>query len=1116
MISDALRTRSALFLAFVLMAALGRPPATLAADPAAQTPPSEWIEAEKKIYRDLLRGAAPAEVLVVPFEVDGASVDRIGRTLMARYLAEQLRIRADAEVPSLTLVARALGQDARRYDDDEVCRLANDLKAKLLIRGLVAHDMGERLKVSVSVQVRDGDAPFSPQMKADRMELSGLPFSDEKPPEEVFRLAVGQVISWLPVESKPERPRLVYPAAPPDALPATLAEICSARDLSPVVAARRLQLLGALLPGDTTARQHLFERSLVALDAVAPESPDYPILKATALYRLHRRPAAVAALASLRTPEERFLAARLDGDLPGVEKALSAIEGPVPRLLAEIEASDLSLEYDAEVGDRTNGPADLPAGWKAAVARRMGAPDQWEVEPNLLVKKELDAAFPVDGPTADTLAASRLARGESLDEGEEIDLAPYRHWRRLLTGPDAKRFAADAAAPTPLDHLDLLAAFAEFNLVKLVELRSRVQDLPDEALALLDLYDATYRGHPEFEYWRARTLNDAASKRLPEAREKLRAEAKARAVDAFRWAQGQTSVSRRAHELADHKTPDGKPLAEYDHDYPRRPYWNISREGDRRVLRPDAFTGSNAEEVRLSGPAARILTTLNLLYDETPFGAVKLLYEQIGAKAGAEAADRFLAANPRRLRGHPQLPGFKAGIELKKGGVPAAEAVYRAAIAEAPLVWRPYDGYGAILMERGELKQAAELYLSYPPFRHPETVRSGYAVTLSHRAKGVGLSLWLRGAVDQAAPFFRIAAQTDTGSGADFYSKAKLAEMEGDYRGAAKWYLTFAKRYDNAMAYGHYIELLHCLGQGKLAWSLFDATVARVNWPNVWVSAQVGLRVEGKSPDEVSAWFSRPDVNQAAQKARGYGIVATYLVDRAPEPRVVDWLRAAGPPLAPLAAFAKFYGLFRAGKFAEAADPYDSDLGTVRREKGLFEALLPILVRADIKISARTKAEEAIAAPCNSSASFYLCLCRAELLGTEGRHVEAEAELKKALYQMPDAEPAPFTNWYLLVDTAEWLYGETKEERYRKLTVEWAKVHEQMLPTQAWAYAIEARHTDNAGDRRRALALTLYLDRSSERIADIPKEEKDLARQWLEDNNPFLQQKAPKPPVADL
>jgi hypothetical protein len=56
----------------------------------------------------------------------------------------------------------------------------------------------------------------------------------------------------------------------------------------------------------------------------------------------------------------------------------------------------------------------------------------------------------------------------------------------------------------------------------------------------------------------------------------------------------------------------------------------------------------------------------------------------------------------------------------------------------------------------------------------------------------------------------------------------------------------------------------------------------------------------------------------------------------------------------------------------------------------------------------------------------------------------------------------------------------------------------------AWAYAVEAKYAENPSERLRALALTLYLDRDSERINNFSESEKAKASEWLKENNPFL------------
>jgi hypothetical protein len=105
---------------------------------------------------------------------------------------------------------------------------------------------------------------------------------------------------------------------------------------------------------------------------------------------------------------------------------------------------------------------------------------------------------------------------------------------------------------------------------------------------------------------------------------------------------------------------------------------------------------------------------------------------------------------------------------------------------------------------------------------------------------------------------------------------------------------------------------------------------------------------------------------------------------------------------------------------------------------------------------------------------------------------------------MPPTGFRPLFGWYQLVEACEWLYEDTKHAEYRSLALYWAKLHQQIQPMFAWAYAVEAKYTDSPVDRLRALAMTLYLDKRSERIAGFSEPDQAKALEWLKKNNPFL------------
>jgi hypothetical protein len=92
---------------------------------------------------------------------------------------------------------------------------------------------------------------------------------------------------------------------------------------------------------------------------------------------------------------------------------------------------------------------------------------------------------------------------------------------------------------------------------------------------------------------------------------------------------------------------------------------------------------------------------------------------------------------------------------------------------------------------------------------------------------------------------------------------------------------------------------------------------------------------------------------------------------------------------------------------------------------------------------------------------------------------------------------------YQYVEACEWLFKETQDERFIKMLLEWVRAHHKVLPADAWAYAVQFTYDKDAGERMRALAMTLYLDPQSERIAKASAAEREAAKKWLSQHNPF-------------
>jgi hypothetical protein len=134
---------------------------------------------------------------------------------------------------------------------------------------------------------------------------------------------------------------------------------------------------------------------------------------------------------------------------------------------------------------------------------------------------------------------------------------------------------------------------------------------------------------------------------------------------------------------------------------------------------------------------------------------------------------------------------------------------------------------------------------------------------------------------------------------------------------------------------------------------------------------------------------------------------------------------------------------------------------------------------------------------------YKALLTKAILAAGKKENDEALRALQQAFNIHPFTGSRLFDTWYELVETCEWLYVNFGDKRYLDLGMKWAKSYQVIQPMYSWAYAFEAKYAQNTEARKRALALALYLDRNSERIANIPESEKQNARKWLEYNNPF-------------
>ncbi len=407
-------------------------------------PESAWRSGEEAYYEGLL-SKGRFDFLVVPFQVQDYALDRSTRSLMTAELALAIGA-AEKKVPDPYLVARALGDGERRLNAERINRLADKLRVGRIVWGYVGHSRDKNMRITIQYQDRTED-PRAPRGAFEARQFEKVPFSEEDPPADVFQRMLPEVLKTIGIDfpAPTSRPESRFDSAAK--LPLSPMSFVSGRP-EPARDAYALQLLAALAPVRAERlRERLIEKSILAILAMSPASPDYRTLKARALMQMGQRPAALKALGVPESDEEKHLFA----------------------LLAFTD-------------------------W-----------DAWSQHENGRLKVLLDREFPIPSFTAE-----RIVRGAaSLDDMSKVrtalDLSVLDHVRRYSETQGTTWCCEPITARlTALDYLDFLENVGTDNLVRRAYLVAWAQALPQEALDFLARIDSVYRDQPQLTVERAR------------------------------------------------------------------------------------------------------------------------------------------------------------------------------------------------------------------------------------------------------------------------------------------------------------------------------------------------------------------------------------------------------------------------------------------------------------------------------------------------------------------------------------------------------------------------------------------------------------------------------------
>jgi hypothetical protein len=1119
---------------------------------------SRWELSERERFKALLVKDR-YDVIVVPFQVEQAPLDRATRSYMAMYLAEQILQRSGYTVADPHLVARALGDGQRHIPSSSVYQLAHAVGARLIIWGHAAQGYGSDRDVTFQFKVKSGELPIdetTPTKVYKSRPTRDDPTSRTRAyqnflvhPAEEYPPLVSDLLPHLPIDLEARATQIDNSNVSAVSLSRSPVDLVR-DDRSLVQLIYDLHLLALLTPKYSERLKDRFaEKAMLALSFLESDIPEYRILKARTLMMLGVRPAALKFLGEPQTIEEEYYTEYLNGNLPAASQLAARPTSNQARLIANLELAEMAVHYGkfslARVDERVASLDLLGTQWEILVRHAMVDHDLRIQFDNKKVLDLLNSWYPSEAVDMQSLIVrTSMARAEN--ESDELSAIHDAVRRLVKDNPDRFCCDNDLFRPSHLDLLDLLDAMATGNLARQIEYQNAYQRLPDASTGQLDRLERIYEGHPVFTMLRAQTAAYASHGAEGAARDVLERSAYANALRAYFWSRGQSHVSLAARHLIEafSRGNDGHFQDVYESDYPLRAFYA-------RLRGFELYRGTHQSRDALRNSA----------FHTYPVRQLNDAY-RIGTKPKEELVE-LLGSIEGRFDGSLEVAVIRAEAALDVNDYQTAESAYRQLLVLRPHQWAPYEGLTKTLLKNGRADEAASVAMSYPGFSSDSGDDSG---ELASRAYSMGSELFLAGKLDAARAFYEVAAMASPVSYENLASEARLRVLDQEFGDSLESLQQWARNPRSHSADTDYprrdfLSMLHASGYSKGAWDGFNLLLEWLDEPHLWESALVGHRISATSDSDLIAWASQEELGSKGEYGNraARNLLRAAVTDRVPSaemiqaladidapvwgfggrnyrraffsvpigheyatvgPHLNDHRRWRPPPkldeetgkqrtTSDLVYFAQAYKALRERNYTRAQEILDtaSRHYFVRGPRDGY--VLPYMAFAAAKSgnTKRTLKMISIGKPHDLDFDYYLA--HAVLKGLAGQTDQAVEFLHKARRHRPLAESRPVLTEYQYGEITEWLYKETGAAEFRDIALEWARLCQQSQPWHAWAYAMEANLSDDSPARRRAIAMAHYLDPNSERLNTLPISTVEAATVAFGNTNPFRQRQQP-------
>ncbi len=1066
-----------------------------------QVRPSAWAQREEQLFSRVLAGAG-CEMLVVPFEARGVSVDRPGRSLMARLVAANIATRNNVCVVDPTLAARALGAARRSYEWPAIAALADAAGANRVLRGEVALTSPAG---SFEVQLRqwrrrpDGQGWDDAPLPA----IAPIAFHDELPPEQAFAPRVAEVVAALdlpPARPAGAAPRAVAKPAAAD-IPADPRAL-AVGDGSPVERAQRLQLLAALLSPANEAAEHLWERALVALAQEDGSDERVAVLRARAFFHLHRRPYAVKLLEGRGSPEARALRAVLDGNLADAQERAAALDSPREALMAAVGAQALAADYGnwrVKPQQRTLHSALLARFRQyAPLAMPALADGYWQREDaHLLIARDLDRDGSLDAAGNAALRRALLAKPDDSSHELEVRLglqlessyAPA--WERHAAPWRAAR-AFDRLAPW--DHTDALHTMnramvtvtvlgsGTLNTLEAVA-RARRQ-LPAEFADFAPV--AAQLAQAEHEIWRTEGESPATAT--------ARAAFVTQVRELYAWEGGETRVSADLDPLL------SDPPKNLYQDEPMRP-WRSPESN-----RADRFDGTRLDLRRATSDAAHYVRAARYTHEQ--FWYLERAFDYLTSAGRKDEARRLVDENRERFVGNYLRDLFLAKLARAAGDAPAEAALLAAAIRSRPDLSSNYEALAVAQLRDHTPAEAQRTLLSQPALAD----QAGTPCETAERGYAASMILVNVGELELARPLLEMSSRAAADVCWNTLSTIRLAMQRGNYREALALSEGLVTDYGYTDDLAKTATMYFLIGDANAGWKAFQALWQPPKDVEPFSVAFAGHRIVGSSDAQIvqfATQWALPNQDSFTALCREYFLFNMLMIDRPPS---ADTLRIAltfegqsGDRA--MALLANGYFAFRTGNHAAAIENFRQVHEALRNlgvhQKRSVNYPLPYMTASLLELGRTEEAAALVSGEIErGSIGFHTLVAQAFVAGWAGDVAKAREFLWRAFVVRPFDPDLAVKSSFQTLEATELLFAKTKDTAYRDLLIDLARRATRAWPD-SWAFAMLAKHTQDPDERLRALGIAQFLDRRSERLASFSASERAEAAKWFALNKPF-------------